>query len=155
MVVVNFPHIFLEVLGIRNISQGFWEMWTGTSGKKKAHTFFLDVCMNSCYKLWDDIHYQAKMLYHNSRMWWKSGLWYYILRTWVQLLSRVRYNMWIWNYMKMGTCEGFPWTFSFWLPSLKLTARTWKSMVGRLVSCWDGLVLGALAVSFREGNVVP
>ena len=50
MVVVNFPHIFLEVLG--NISR-FLRNVNGTSGKRKhTHFFFLDVCMNSCYKLW-------------------------------------------------------------------------------------------------------
>ena len=35
-----------------------------------------------------------------------------------------------------------------WLvPSLKLTNRTWKWTVGRLVSFWDGLFSGAMSVS--------
>ena len=44
--------------------------------------------------------------------------------------------------------------FSEWneLPSPKLTACTWKWMVGILVSFWDGLFSGAFAVSFREGT---
>ena len=33
--------------------------------------------------------------------------------------------------------------------SLKLTARTWKWMIGRLVSFWDGLFSGAMLVSGR------
>ena len=38
------------------------------------------------------------------------------------------------------------------LPSLKLTARTWKWMVGRRsFPFWDGLYSRAFAVSFREG----
>ena len=36
------------------------------------------------------------------------------------------------------------------LPSLKLTACTWKLMVGRLISFWEGLFSGAFAVRFRE-----
>ena len=36
------------------------------------------------------------------------------------------------------------------LPSLKLTARTWKWMVGILLSYWDGLFSGATLYSFRE-----
>ena len=39
------------------------------------------------------------------------------------------------------------------LPSLKLTARTWKLMVGILVSLWDDLFSGAFAVRFREGKL--
>ena len=36
------------------------------------------------------------------------------------------------------------------LPSLKLTVRTWKWMVGVLLSLWDCLFSGAFTVSFRE-----
>ena len=36
-------------------------------------------------------------------------------------------------------------------PSLKLTVRPWKWMVGRWISFWDGPISGAFAVSFREG----
>ena len=35
------------------------------------------------------------------------------------------------------------------IPCLKLTVRTWKLMVGILVSFWDGLFSGGY-VSFRE-----
>ena len=35
------------------------------------------------------------------------------------------------------------------IPSLKLTARTWKLMVGILVSLWDALFSGAMLVSGR------
>ncbi len=35
------------------------------------------------------------------------------------------------------------------IPSLKLTARPWKWMVGILVSFWDGLFSGAMLVSGR------
>ena len=34
-----------------------------------------------------------------------------------------------------------------WLPSLKLTARPWKLMVGRWVSFWDSLVSGRVTLS--------
>ena len=39
------------------------------------------------------------------------------------------------------------------LPSLKLTARTWKWMVGRLVSFWSGLFSGAMLVLGRVHNL--
>ena len=35
------------------------------------------------------------------------------------------------------------------IPSLKLTACTWKSMVGRWMSFWDGLFSGGMLVSGR------
>ena len=38
------------------------------------------------------------------------------------------------------------------VPSLKLTVRTWKWMVGILVSFWDGLFSGAM-LNFREGKI--
>ena len=38
------------------------------------------------------------------------------------------------------------------LPSLKLTARTSKLMVGRLLCFWEDLLSSVFAVSFREGN---
>ncbi len=48
--------------------------------------------------------------------------------------------------------ESQQWPFSSRLiPSLKLTVRTWKWMVGVLVSFWDGLFSGAMLVS---GSVV-
>ena len=49
--------------------------------------------------------------------------------------------------MTMGKCwknsvENSP-CFLLKLPSLKLTVRTWKCMVGILISFWDGLFSGA------------
>ena len=41
------------------------------------------------------------------------------------------------------------------LPSLKLTVRTWKWMVGKLVSFWDGLFSGAMLVSVEVGSWNP
>ena len=40
------------------------------------------------------------------------------------------------------------------IPSLKLTARTWKWMVGRLLSIWEGPFSGAMSVlgCSREGT---
>ena len=38
------------------------------------------------------------------------------------------------------------------LHSLKLTVRTWKLMVGRILSFRDIIFLGAFAVSFKEGS---
>ena len=39
------------------------------------------------------------------------------------------------------------------IPSLKLTVRTWNLMVGIQFSFSEGLFSGALAVSFRDGNL--
>ena len=42
---------------------------------------------------------------------------------------------------------------NIYLPSLKLTARTWKWMVGiQLFPFWEGNLSGAFAVSFREAS---
>ena len=65
MVVVNFPHIFLEVLG--NISR-FLRNVNGTSGKRKHTHFFFGCLYEFMLQVVDDIHYQAKVLYHNSMM---------------------------------------------------------------------------------------
>ena len=45
----------------------------------------------------------------------------------------------------IGACKG--------VPSLKLTNRTWKCMVGILLSYWDGLFSGAMLVSGRVDDV--
>ena len=45
-------------------------------------------------------------------------------------------------------------TWNLWVvPSLKLTVRTWKWMVGILVSFWEGLFSGAMLVSGRVYHI--
>lgn len=80
--------------------------------KKKAHTLFFFGCLYEfMLQVVDDIHYQAKVLYHNSMMWWKmfySIIYIYIHRTWVKLLSHVRYNMWIYETNEAGNLRRVP-----------------------------------------------